>query len=401
MPDKMINLKSDKPMNRDRKNILILSEADPSNNPRPNRMINWLKNDYRLTVVARQVTGFEDLKSYSLNLVKNSSNPLERLLELSHRIYRIQKQDFGKIIERRIHRLKPIIDQLSKQKFDVIISHDLTLLPIALLLKTGDTKILFDAREYYPRHFEDRAIFKIFKQPLYVYLCNTYLKDCDKIITVSDGLAREYGKEFQVAPEVVMSLPQYFDLNPIPIDPSNIRLVYHGKINPSRRIEDMITMMDYVDSRFSLDIMGLSNNRYYYNKIVQLANKRKNVKIIPPVKMHEIIPFTNQYDIGLYILPQTNFNSSYALPNKFFEFIQARLCLALGPSIEMKKIVDKYDCGIISKSFEPIDLAQCLNQMNTSSIMKYKLQSDIAARSLHEGVNKKRILNMINDLILT
>ena len=37
-----------------------------------------------------------------------------------------------------------------------------------------------------------------------------------------------------------------------------------------------------------------------------------------------IVRTINQFDLGVYLLPPVNFNSAHALPNKFFEFIQAR-----------------------------------------------------------------------------
>ena len=46
-----------------------------------------------------------------------------------------------------------------------------------------------------------------------------------------------------------------------------------------------------------------------------------------------------------------NFNHIHAFPNKFFEFIQARLALVIGYSLEMIEIVKKYQIGVIAKSF--------------------------------------------------
>ena len=64
--------------------------------------------------------------------------------------------------------------------------------------------------------------------------------------------------------------------------------------------------------------------------------------------MHELPRMANDYDVGLYLLPPTNFNQRYALPNKFFEFIQGRLAIAIGPSPEMAKLVERSNAdGVI------------------------------------------------------
>ena len=57
--------------------------------------------------------------------------------------------------------------------------------------------------------------------------------------------------------------------------------------------------------------------------------------------MHEIVDTIAEYDIGLFILSPINFNYYHALPNKLFEFIQARLAIAVSPSPEMARIVHR------------------------------------------------------------
>jgi hypothetical protein len=161
----------------------------------------------------------------------------------------------------------------------------------------------------------------------------------------------------------------------------------------------MIEMMDFLDERFSLDMMLIVSGGAYWDKIVSMAGSRKNVKIIPPLRMEEIVPFTNQYDIGLYLCPPTSFNQKYTLPNKFFEFIQARLAVAIGPSIEMKKIVAQYDCGVVSDDFDPRSLAAKLSSLSADKIFHYKQQSHQAASVLCSEVNRKKIQSLFHDLL--
>jgi glycosyltransferase involved in cell wall biosynthesis len=272
-------------------------------------------------------------------------------------------------------------------------------MPLAVRIHKG-APILLDAREYYPGIFEDRFVWRLFSKPLINYLCDQYLRIPDSIITVSEGIALEYEKEFQVKPEVVMSLPDFIDLAPSPTDPQKIRMIYHGNATPSRRLEGMIEMMDDVDSRFFLDLMLVGNSRDpYLKKLQKLAGFRPNVRIIPPVTLQELVQFTNAYDIGLYLLPPTNFNVQHALPNKFFEFIQARLMVAIGPSVEMFKIVKEFDCGIVANDFNPHSLAQDLNRLDAPRIDYYKRQADLAARSLNSEESNQKIIEIVQNLI--
>lgn len=399
------------------KKILIMLNADPNSNPRPNRMIEWLKKDYDLTVVARNEFQMSGVQSYAYNprkSLKGKGHKVGFLGALLHKINGDFVGAFTRFFLRLVHlalgrydevnwlnlgHARTLIASLSKEQFDLIISHDLVLLPLAFGIRGEKTKIMLDAREYYPMNFNDDWVWRITKKPVNEYLCNTYLQRCDKVLTVSPGLSDEYRREYGIEAEVIMSLPAFQELGPSPQDSGKIRMVHHGNANPSRKTELMLEMMDYVDDRFSLDLMLVVTSVSYWNKIVEMAESRKNVQVIPPVPMHDIVKTINQYDIGLYLASPGNFNVKYMLPNKLFEFIQARLAIAIGPSIEMKKIVEKYECGIVSQDFSPLSLAHELNHLTAERLDTLKQHAHQAAQELNAEVNGKRIHEIVKDLL--
>ncbi len=156
--------------------------------------------------------------------------------------------------------------------------------------------------------------------------------------------------------------------------------------------------MDYLDERFTLDLMMVVTDAAYWNKIVKMADTRKNVRIVPPVPMPKIVTTINQYDIGVFLVPPTNFNLEHTLPNKLFEFIQARLAVAIGPSVDMKPVVEKYECGIVSQDFSPQALAQELNKLDNGKIMALKQKSHQAALELNAEANGIRIREIVAGL---
>ena len=53
------------------------------------------------------------------------------------------------------------------------------------------------------------------------------------------------------------------------------------------------------------------------------------------------LPFAmNACDVGVFCMPPININARYALPNKFFDFVQARLAVGVGPAEEMARLTD-------------------------------------------------------------
>lgn len=98
---------------------------------------------------------------------------------------------------------------LRNESFDLILSFNLEILPILDEIKNKTTKIIFDAREYYPKEFEDNLKFKLTRSKEYKFLLKNYAKNIDKIITVSNGLKDAYKKEFGLNTTLFMSLPEY------------------------------------------------------------------------------------------------------------------------------------------------------------------------------------------------
>ena len=130
-----------------------------------------------------------------------------------------------------------------------------------------------------------------------------------------------------------------------------------------------------------------------------MIGTKKNVRLIPPVGSDDIIPYISQYDIGIYLLEPNNFNNKHALPNKFFEFIQGRLAIAIGPSPEMTKIVTDYDLGLVSKDFEAKNLAEIVNSFTPEKIIYFKEKSDLAAKQLNAQNSYKKLNDLINDML--
>jgi hypothetical protein len=115
--------------------------------------------------------------------------------------------------------------------------------------------------------------------------------------------------------------------------------------------------------------------------------------------MQELVSYSNAYDIGLYLLEPSSFNNLHALPNKFFEFIQSRLAVAIGPSPEMARLVEKYDVGVVARSFSPVDMARALEHLDAERIDHFKRQADAAARELCFERSSKVLLALVEQVL--
>ena len=121
--------------------------------------------------------------------------------------------------------------------------------------------------------------------------------------------------------------------------------------------------------------------------------------MVAPVKSNEVIDFIRQYDIGIFLLPPINFNYANTLPNKFFDFVQARLCIAIEPTPEIAALVNTYDLGVVADDFTAISLSKKINALTGLDIFRFKAQSDKVAMTLSAERNKVILKNIVTKLL--
>jgi len=270
---------------------------------------------------------------------------------------------------------------LKARQFDLVVANDFSALPIAFAVK-GKAKIVYDAHEYTLDQYNS-VEWREKRLPYIKYILTKYIRHLDGMMTVCEGIAAQYKKDFGVQPVVVTNAPDYHaDLAPSPVRKDRIRLVHHGVAHPARSIEEMIDTVALLDERFTLDFYLVGNNEAYKNELMARAAKIGRISFNEPVPMDSLSRVLNRYDIGFYILMPISFNTLHALPNKLFEFVQARLMIAIGPSPEMASYVQKYSLGVVAKDFTPESMAESLNRLTADDVAEFKRNSHKCARQL-------------------
>ncbi len=283
---------------------------------------------------------------------------------------------------------------LGQLHFDAIVANDLITLPLALKLGKS-SKVVFDAHEYSPREHEDRLLWRFFFERYTDYLCRTYLPKAHAMLTVCDGIAAEYRRVYAVDATVVTNAPPFNELTPSSSVDQVVRMIHHGNAMRFRRLENMIELMRHLDDRFRLDFVLIPADVRYLEELKKMAVNDSRIRFLPPVEMSRLVEFGNSYDVGLYLLEPVSFNNLHALPNKFFEFVQSRLALAIGPSPEMARIVREFDCGVVADDFSPSALARVLNDLDRNKIEYHKNQSHKIARQMSAEANEQKLISVV------
>lgn len=264
--------------------------------------------------------------------------------------------------------------------FDIILANDLNTLPLALDLQPR-LGVHSDLHEYAPSEKESDAKWRFFVAPFMRWMCRKYLSKARSITTVSQGIADEYARKFRVQVGVVSNAAPYLDAAPTPTG-ETIKIIYSGAGQRYRKIELILEAMRGVRENIQLDFVVMPNEPDYVQELRDMAKSIPNVNFLEPVPYHELVALLRGYDNAMCFLPNTTFNLQHALPNKFFEAIQARIGVIVGPSPAMIDFIEQYDLGAVVHDFSPESLRAVLNGLGKEDIDRWKSAAALAARPL-------------------
>lgn len=270
---------------------------------------------------------------------------------------------------------------LRGEEFDAVLVNDLDAVPLALWVCEG-ARVHADLHEYWPRLREDSTSWRLVRGPYYSWLCRRYLPQCASATTVGRGIADEYAKQFGVSCGVVQNAAPFMDL-PVGEVASPLRLVHSGVADRTRGLERLIEAARTTTTEVTLDLFLIPGPDDLMAELhAQAAASGGRVTIWPPVPYDELIQRLNGFDVGVYLLKPATFNHAWALPNKIFDFIQARLGLIVGPSPEMADVVRASDLGVVTEGFEASDLTRVLDSVTADDVRAWKAHSAAAASAL-------------------
>lgn len=337
--------------NTARKRILLIS-------------ISNLRSDPRVLAHASVLLAFGDLTTIGFGEKPEAVHdhleltvrraPLRTLLLLFSLIFRLHRLS-GQLLGHS-SQISRFMREIS-YNIDLICANDANSLFVAKSLsKKLSCPIWVDMHEYAPLENEGSFKWRLLIKPFATAACQAVLPKVDVVSTVGRGIQVRYESESGRSVDLIRNTAAFAPRLIIPersTSSDNIfRLVHVGVAIRARLIENMFEAIRDLD-KVSLDLYLLPTDLGYFKELLGLSKRQSNIYLREPVPTQEIVSSLSQFDCGVITIPPTNFNYANCLPNKFFQYVQARIPVITGPIPEVAEIVNGFGVGWVCEDFSP------------------------------------------------
>jgi len=342
-----------------------------------NLVFNPFKNDSRVEKTSKSLANIgyevEVIAHLDKDLNKEEIRDNYKIKRFSYLDRKVTKSKFGKL-KAYLQYLKEAVNYCKDS--DILHCNDLNTLPIAFVIKKFYNKgirVVYDAHEY---ETEINGLQGI-QKTLTKIMEKSLIKYADKVITVSDSIASEYVKLYNIEkPAVVLNTPPHKKIEKkdifrekFDIAKDKTIFLYQGGLSKGRGIEILLEAFK------DLANIPISNNQYTnipvivfmgYGELEELvkeyANKYENIYFHPAVSPDILLDYTGSADFGISTIEDSCLSYRYCLPNKMFEYLMAEIPVIVSNLYEMKKIVEENRIGVVAKENIPKGLKDAIKE---------------------------------------
>ena len=254
------------------------------------------------------------------------------------------------------------------RKHDIYHANDLdTLLPMWLVSSIYRKKLVYDTHEYFTGVPEIQN--RYFVKKVWSGIEKFLFPKVKHVFTVNESISELYFKEYKSRPLVIRNLPEKKIINKLKSRkdlglPENKKVVIlqGSGINIHRGAEELLEAIAIQDKLF-LCVVGkgdVINNLRKRSSKPDLISKVLFVDALPYEKMMQ---YTMNADVGVSLDKPNNLNYLYSLPNKVFDYLKVGIPIVCSDLVELSKIINIYNCGILIKNHQPKSILTALNSV--------------------------------------
>lgn len=378
-----------------KKNIVCIIgiEFDFTREPRILQEIYALRGQYHLIGVGK--SPHPDVDEF-IDITKN-----KKLLDVFlDKILRYIKYYFPFLLRFRYRRVLKHIDKI---KPDCISVHHIE---SAILAYGKSNKMIFNSHEFIPKQNDGNLLWKLSKGWMINRNLPKVFKHTFIMYVEGDAVKEAYLNYFRNVPKMVVipnATKAWPDLIPAPVMQKDIKIVHHGLASIGRGLEIFIDVAGILGSGYSLHLYLMKSDIFpeYYNRLKKYSSRFSNVYFYDVVPYDNIVPTINRFDIGLCLFKSGNYHTQFTtVPNKFWEYISARVVPLVSKESAMARICESNQFGIVSEKPEVQEIVKTILDLKAADIFKQKKRlNDLHEQFIAEKCIYPIIINCVKQVL--
>ena len=168
----------------------------------------------------------------------------------------------------------------------------------------------------------------------------------------------------------------------------NVVFLYQGIMCPGRGIEGLVSALDDLPEQAVLVLLGHGVD---FDKWYELSLTSPRLFVHGSVPFERILEITSSADCGVSFMEDTCLSHRFALPNKLFEFIQARIAVIVSPTVDQARLVTDAGVGLVCNSFDVTDIRLACEKFLTGMSGDIEANLEKAAR-IYSWQNQEKSL---------
>ena len=269
-----------------------------------------------------------------------------------------------------------------------------------LKIKNKKIKIIYDCHEYET----ERDNMTILKKYIYKKIEKFFIYYCNFTITVSNSIMLEYQKLYNINNlETVYNTPFYSKNIASNIFREKFKIssdykiyIYQGKFANSRGIEKYIEVFKQLkNSKCCLILMGYGP---LIKTVQEAVNNNENIFYQEAVTLDEIHKYTSSADYGLNVTNNTCLSRYYALPNKLFEYVMARIPIIASNDYERGRFVRENQIGFVVENTEINSIKKNIILSLDYEKKQFFSRLDKLAKNYNWDMESKKLLKIYREL---
>jgi glycosyltransferase involved in cell wall biosynthesis len=282
--------------------------------------------------------------------------------------------------------VRDVLRLVGDRKWDLVVANEARAMAVAHHIAAG-APVMADLHEWAPEERAHVRSWRLLVKPFMTHQCGKFLSKMSAVTVVNDAIGTMYAEHFGVSSRTVRNTGPYRELSPTDVADGRIRLAHSGGAVPGRNIETLIEAVHLLDERFTLDLylVPARDGGKYLDTLRALIGDDARITLHPPVRPAELAATLNAYDVGIFSLPPLTPNHRLMLPNKIFDYVQARLGIVFNSASETDRLILEHEVGAIARDASVQALHDVLAPLTEQQVRGYKQNADTAAKVLNSA----------------